>query len=1256
MLGQEQRLIGTMHFCATVPMANEPSAEQSDNNNGATSTIEFSKILHEQKGNEAMAETREEVKFDNSHLRTGGTTGNGVEMDGTQLEEGVGGIDERSEYEEDEVNDRDTAEESADENEETGDADEDAQDTEAMEVDAGNENQDEDDDEDEDDRKKYSECEENDQSGLIKRESESTTKSVEESRGKIRAAPQRIASVNSEGLNGGSGGSATSSGVPAAAPPPPVLKGTLSYNVDMKRHVIRGMWNYENSNAFPAQRFELVRTLATHEDVKVLPKDGEFHGSFSLAYFHTTSKGKQKERSKVIAESGVKIKFTRVDDEDYDFKVDGQGTNQFGIFNINGTAKKSTDPDDPTYNIELRKRYAPSEVSLSPAVGLVPAVGDTKKNKKNKKRKHSLVGQPNGELDEDDLNEKEVGPMPPPSQTYPSQVVCLRGKLTQDQSDDLGATEVMQRISGMWSSGLDLLLDDPENLRGQCNRFEYEHKSTLPNKQWPVSGRYSGWFDLKNEDGSTTKISERDVVLKFRENNAGYYNVEGRGFNAFGKYNITGTLAADNVLTIFRHFQPQKTKVKERSDKPVTAIPPPLHAPSKVGKTAAAAVPPEPQLRLDQIEITGDEPMKPTEQPEHGTYSAVSRGVLRVNEDGAHTCSGKWGITREQYNNGHTSNFTFRLEPHFAAQSAGDMKKANGETDEVTNEDSADPTSVSLSAAPLGSNTFPVDSAMYKGSFQMKRGATKYTSVIDHQIVLKFRKNTQGAYNVYGKGINSIGIFNLMGTLILSGNGSGHVELYRMYPVVSKPEQVPAQGTQQGNAVGTGGKFSAVNKPKLPTSNHRADNAKVLPGGSSMVGSDPTPVPLAVSRPVSLPGPVPILSGPPMPGGLRRESSRLVKLPSRLEDDDPHAQIGRMMAKCAEIIKFVSEKDNSTGKFFSEPVDPVAHGIPTYYQIINEPMDLGTIQRKMDGNEILTPEEFGRLVRLVFENAMTFNVEPTHVVHQAGRNLLILFNQKFRDVERSIENIRKTHKMSDLEVQRLSTGNSGHPSKEKGDKTAWKKKRSSPKQQLLVDAQAMATANAASLTALLAAAPPDSSPSGHVTRSEFTVMMQMIQRLQEQVLKTLTAVADLSSDQIDETSVAPSIVSTPMHVASHANPIDSFTSPPMTTMLVTEKKKHVSKPKKEECVIEEIPTDEDKPLTLKEQKILTETINALDPSNFPGVIQIIRESADLDDDEEEIDLEIDQLDTVTQRKLQKYVMKVSRIVVSNNFSFLYRLI
>ena len=39
-------------------------------------------------------------------------------------------------------------------------------------------------------------------------------------------------------------------------------------------------------------------------------------------------------------------------------------------------------------------------------------------------------------------------------------------------------------------------------------------------------------------------------------------------------------------------------------------------------------------------------------------------------------------------------------------------------------------------------------------------------------------------------------------------------------------------------------------------------------------------------------------------------------------------------------------------------------------------------------------------------------------------------------------------------------------------------------------------------------------------------------------------------------------------------------------------------------------------------------------------MQIIRESEIVDDDDDEIDLDIDQLDTKTQRKLQKFVMQV----------------
>ena len=49
-------------------------------------------------------------------------------------------------------------------------------------------------------------------------------------------------------------------------------------------------------------------------------------------------------------------------------------------------------------------------------------------------------------------------------------------------------------------------------------------------------------------------------MLRFTKNNAGYHNVEGKGFNAFGKYTITGTLSMDNVIIIFRHFKPIKVK------------------------------------------------------------------------------------------------------------------------------------------------------------------------------------------------------------------------------------------------------------------------------------------------------------------------------------------------------------------------------------------------------------------------------------------------------------------------------------------------------------------------------------------------------------------------------------------------------------------------------------------------------------------------------------------------------------------------
>ena len=61
------------------------------------------------------------------------------------------------------------------------------------------------------------------------------------------------------------------------------------------------------------------------------------------------------------------------------------------------------------------------------------------------------------------------------------------------------------------------------------------------------------------------------------------------------------------------------------------------------------------------------------------------------------------------------------------------------------------------------------------------------------------------------------------------------------------------------------------------------------------------------------------------------------------------------------------------GKFFLSPVDPVALGIPTYFDIIKDPMDLGTINSKLERGRYASPEEFEADVRLVLHNCFLFN-------------------------------------------------------------------------------------------------------------------------------------------------------------------------------------------------------------------------------------------------------------------------------------------
>jgi hypothetical protein len=526
--------------------------------------------------------------------------------------------------------------------------------------------------------------------------------------------------------------------------------------------------------------------------------------------------------------------------------------------------------------------------------------------------------------------------LPEPCETHDVKVTTMCGKL--QCVDENGHVRLF--VKGKWSSDrLNLLVHESDLTQDQViSDFLLEHKSGTPYNKFVFPPdkniKYSGWFKLLQTDGSVVEVKENDVSFKFIKNNNKGWNVDGRGRNSYGTFYLTGTLTDDYNLEIYKHFNARVSKVKNNTTKNAGGNPNlgngngngnyNAHNSSSVHAATPAAMPaPLPvapvfdEPTLSELKL--EEGLEATSEPLLDgvpNYEVYMRGNFTYDSvSGVAKTEGSWCEKKAMFEDKHyTSKFELIYDP---------VDDADGSTDR---------------------SSFPFSSNQYKGSFSMKVGATSRKKVYEKKIALKFVLNKNNSYNVLGCGINEIGRFAVCGTYIPMGGNSGMLELYKWFTHQVNPSTMGVVRTKP-NVV-------RRVKPATSSASNTLTNGGAKPwnsgsGGHSSVGGD-------TDRPVL----------------KRQPSGRPIKVPNKNFDSGSTKLTPEMNAMIG-ILDKCKREDN--WKWFAEPIDPVALGIPTYLTIIKQPMDFKTLYNRVVQGNVTTPLQFANEIRLIFTNCLLFN-------------------------------------------------------------------------------------------------------------------------------------------------------------------------------------------------------------------------------------------------------------------------------------------
>ncbi|KAG8077398.1 hypothetical protein GUJ93_ZPchr0007g4975 [Zizania palustris] len=110
------------------------------------------------------------------------------------------------------------------------------------------------------------------------------------------------------------------------------------------------------------------------------------------------------------------------------------------------------------------------------------------------------------------------------------------------------------------------------------------------------------------------------------------------------------------------------------------------------------------------------------------------------------------------------------------------------------------------------------------------------------------------------------------------------------------------------------------------------------------------------------------------------------------------ADLDGAFVRCGKLLDKLLEHED--GWVFAEPVDVRALRLMDYYTYITDPMDLGTVHRRLERRRYADPQAFAADVRLTFRNAMSYN-SPGDPVYESAVELSSIFESEWASVHAS---------------------------------------------------------------------------------------------------------------------------------------------------------------------------------------------------------------------------------------------------------------